>query len=128
MGFDLTKAMGFDKLGLYYSIKVDGLDGECFNYSVYLDGDVTEEKYKEICNAIDNFRNPYDEKDIYMGYYSVSKEDNKVEVYLDLGNVEPNYEDTSINGILLALNGVSGIKSVVINEGIDVFYEGLDDF
>ncbi len=118
---DLAKAMGFDKLGLYYSIKVDGLDGECFNYSIYLDGDVTEEKYREICNAVHDFCNPYEEKDIYMGYLSISKEDDKIEIYLDLGNVEPQYENVSINGILLALNNVSGIKSVVVNEGLDDF-------
>lgn len=121
MDFDLTKAMGFDKLGLYYNIKADGLDGECFNYSVYLNGDVTEEKYKEICKSIHDFQEPYDEKDIYMGYLDISKQADKIEIYLDLGNVEPNYEQVSINGILLALNKVSGIKSVVVNEGLDDF-------
>lgn len=118
MDFDWTKSMGLDKLGLYYSIKVDSIEGECFNYSVYLDGDVTKEKYKEICNAVHDFRKPYGDKDIYMGYLDISKEDDKIEIYLDLGNVAPNYENTSINGILQALNNVSGIKSVIINEGL----------
>lgn len=118
MDFDLTKAMGLDKLGLYYNIKADGIDGECFHYSVYLDCSVTEEKYKEICNAVHDFQEPYQEKDIYMGYYSVSKEDDKIEIYLDLGNVTPKYEQVSIEGILKSLNNVSGIKSVVINEGL----------
>ncbi|MDE7365170.1 MAG: hypothetical protein K2N27_09900 [Ruminococcus sp.] len=118
MDFDWTKSMGLDKLGLYYEIKMDGMDGECFDYSIYLDGDVTEEKYKEICNAVHDFQEPYEKKDIYMGYYSVSKEDDKILIYLDLGNVKPQYEDVSINGILQALNNVSGIKSVIINEGL----------
>ncbi len=113
--------MNFDRLNLYYDVRLDGIEGECFDYSVYLDGDVIEEKYKEICKAVHDFQEPYEEKDIYMGYYSISKEDNKIEIYLDLGNVKPNYENTSINGILQALNNVSGIKSVVINEGLDDF-------
>lgn len=116
---DLAKSMGFDKLGLYYSIKMDGLDGECFDYSVYLDGDVTEEKCEEIGNAVKDFRKPYNEKEIYMGYLDISAYDDKIFIYLDLGNVGPQYENVSINGILLALNNVSGIKSVVVNEGTD---------
>lgn len=128
MGFDLTKAMGFDKLGLYYNVKVDGIEGECFNYNVYFDGYVTEEKCRKIADAIHELRVPYEEKDIYMGYLDVSKETDIVRIYLDLGNVKPDYEDISIKGILQALNKVSGIKSVIVNEGIDVFYEGLDDF
>lgn len=118
MNFDWTKSMGFDRLGLYYDIRMDGMDGECFDYSVYLDGDVTDEKYQEIGKAIHDFREPYEQKDIYMGYYSVSKGADKAAIYLDLGNVDPNYQDTSIKGILLALNNVSGIKNVVINEGL----------
>lgn len=121
MDFDWTKAMGLDKLGLYYNIKADGIEGECFDYSVYLDGDVTEEKYKEICNAVHDFQEPYEEKDIYMGYLDISKEDDKIFIYLDLGNVTPQYEQASIEGILKALNNVSGIKSVIINEGLDDF-------
>lgn len=118
MDLDWIKLMGLDKLGLYYSIKVDGIEGECFDYSVYLDGEVTEEKCHEIGKAVHDFREPYKEKDIYMGYLNISKEDDKIFIYLDLGNVKPQYEQVSINGILQALNNVSGIKSVVINEGL----------
>lgn len=118
MDFDLTKSMGLDKLGLYYSIKADGIEGECFNYSIYLDGDVTEEKCNEIGKAISDYFKPYDEKEIYTGYLNISKKDDKIFIYLDLGNVKPQYEDVSINGILQALNNVSGIKSVIINEGL----------
>ncbi len=116
--FNLTKAMGFDKLGLYYNIGIDGLDGECFDYSVYLDGDVTGEKYQEISSAISEFFSFYDEKEIYMGYLDISRKDDKIFIYLDLGNVNPNDEETAIKGILKALNNVSGIKSVIVNEGL----------
>ncbi len=120
MDFDLTKAMGLDKLGLYYSIKADGIEGECFDYSVYLDGDVTEEKCQEICKAIEDFQKPYEEKDIYMGYLDISKEDDKIFIYLDLGNTkcDMQFQDGIIKGILTALNSVSGIRSVVVNEGL----------
>lgn len=113
--------MNFDRLNLYYDVRLDGLDGECFDYSVYLDSDVTEDKYKEICNAVDDFRKPYSDKEIYMGYLDISAYDDKIFIYLDLGNVKPQYENVSINGILQALNNVSGIKSVVINEGAECY-------
>lgn len=45
----------------------------------------------------------------------------RIFIYLDLGNVELDYEQVSIDGILLALNKVSGIKLVVVNEGLDDF-------
>ena len=121
MDFDWTKSMGFDKLGLYYEIGMDGIEGECFDYSVYLDGDVTEEKRDEITKAIGEYFAPYDEKEIYTGYLDVSADDDKIMIYLDLGNVSPQYEQVSINGILQAINNVSGIKSVVVNEGLGDF-------
>lgn len=113
--------MNFDRLNLYYDTRMDGLDGECFEYNIYLDGDVTEEKYKEICNAVHDFQEPYEEKDIYMGYLDISAYDDRIFIYLDLGNVEPDYEQVSIDGILLALNKVSGIKLVVVNEGCECY-------
>lgn len=121
--FDWVKSMGFDKLGLYYEIKMDGIEGECFDYSIYLDGDVTDEKCEEIIKAISDYFKPYDEKEIYTGYIDVSKEDDKVFIYLDLGNTECDmqFQDGIIKGILTALNSVSGIKSVVVNEGLDDF-------
>lgn len=126
MGFDWIKAMGFDKLGLYYNIRMDGLDGECFEYSVYFENGLTDEKFGEADKAIDEFLKPYNEKEIYMGYIAVSRKDDKINIYLDLGNVKPQYENVSIKGILQALNNVSGIKSVVVNEGCD--YDFPDDF
>lgn len=111
--------MNFEALGLYYKASVAGFDGECFDYSVYFEDDVTDEKVKEISQAIVEFHRPYEEKDIYLGYIDVSKKDDKVVVYLDLGNVGPYNENTAIQGILKALNNVSGIKSVIINEDCD---------
>lgn len=119
MEYELDSMMGFDKLGLYYEAHMAGIDGECFSYSVYFENGITDEKYDETNKAIDAFLKPYNDKEIYMGYIDVSKDDDKVSIYLDLGNVDPDHEQTAINGILKALNSVSDIRSVIVNEGCD---------
>ena len=54
-----------------------------------------------------------------MGYIDVSKNDEKVSIYLDTGNVEPEDIDAAVTGILKALNKVTGIKKVIVNEDCD---------
>jgi hypothetical protein len=51
-----------------------------------------------------------------LGYIDVSKNDDKLNIYLDLGNTDYKYQDTAIKGILKALNNIQGIKSVIVNE------------
>lgn len=114
MDYKCDDMFNFGELNLYFETHVAGLDGECFYYSVYFNDGVSDEKIAEISKAIADWSAPYDEKDIYTGYISVSKEDDKASIYLDLGNVEDC--DTSINGIMTALNNVTGIKSVILNE------------
>ncbi len=111
--------MGLDKLDLYYEAHVAGLDGECFSYSIYFDDVITDKKFEETHKAIDEFLKPYMAKKIYLGYIDVSKKDDKIFIYHDLGNVNPNYENIAINGILKALNNVTEIKSVIINENCE---------
>lgn len=123
MEYDLDEMMGFDKLGLYYEAHMAGIDGENFHYNVYFEEDITDEKVKETNNAIAEFLTPYCDKDIYLGYIDVSKEDDKLYVYLDLGNVKPEYQDTAIKGILKALNNVQGIRSVIVNEDSDFDFD-----
>jgi hypothetical protein len=119
MEYNLDKMMGLDKLELYYKTHMAGIDGENFSYSIYLENNNIYDKFIEISKAITEFIQPYDEKDIYMGYIDITKDDEKVNIYLDLGNVEPQYEDVAIKGILKAINIVQGIESVIINEGCD---------
>jgi hypothetical protein len=119
MEYNLDKMMGLDKLELYYESHMAGIDGENFSYSIYLEDNNIYDKFIEVSKAITEFIKPYDDKDIYMGYIDITKDDEKVSIYLDLGNVEPQYEDVAIKGILKALNDVQGIKSVIINEGCD---------
>jgi hypothetical protein len=119
MEYELDSMMGFDTLGLYYEAHMVGIDGENFSYSVYFEENPTDEKLTEVNNAITEFLSPYNDKDIYIGYIDVSKNNDKLSVYLDLGNSDPEYEDTAIKGILKTLNNVQGIKSVIVNEDCD---------
>lgn len=110
-------ALGLTKLDLIYTAHVDGFDGECFDYSVYFTDDTAdEEKADAVRNAIQSFDFNVTGDD-YIGYISISSDNNKVSIYLDLGNVQPQNENKIIQGILLALNSVQGIKKVIINEG-----------
>ena len=116
--------MKFDSLGLYYKAIMAGLDGECFHYSVYLDVPVTDKLCTEIENAINEQFEPfYESDDTYPGDISVSNEDDMVEIELDLGNAKQDkaFQDECVNNILLALNNVSGIQRVVVNEGCGEF-------
>lgn len=119
MEYELDGMMGFDKMDLYYEVHMAGIVGECFNYSVYFEDGYSDAKLEETEKAINDFITPYEDEDIYMGYINVSQNDDKMDIYLDLGNVEPEKSDTAIKGILKALNKVKGIKSVIINEDCD---------
>ena len=114
---NLDRMIGLDKLELYYEAHMVGIDGECFNYNIYFKDMLNDEKVEEIKDVIEKFKNQYnDNDDSYIGYIDVSKDGNRVNIYLDLGNVSPNYENISIQGILKAINNVEGIKQVLINE------------
>lgn len=108
--------MGIGELGLYYEAHMDGMDGECFTYSVYpADGDV-DAKLAEIEQAVTAYIDSNSTDERYLGYIDVSKMDDKVYIYQDLGNVEPEDLDMAFQGVLQAMNNVPGISSVIINE------------
>lgn len=119
MEYELDNIMGIDKLDLYYEAHCAGLDGECFDYSVYFDSELTDEKFEKTNSAINEFISSFNDKDMYIGYIDVSKKEDKVYIYLDLGNAEPDNGDVAIHGILKALNNVPGIKSVIMNQECD---------
>lgn len=116
MEFELDSMMGFDKLDLYFEAHMAGIDGECFHYSVYFEEGYSDAKLKETETVIEEFAASFDEE-TYPGYMDVSKNDDKVNIYLDLGNTDPGESDNIIKGILTTLNKVSGIKCVIVNEG-----------
>lgn len=114
---ELDRLIEINKLNLYYEAHLVGVDGENFSYNIYFDDDVTDEKLEEIKIAIESFKMEYENKDIYLGYTDISKfSNNIINIYLDLGGVEANYENILIQGILRELNNVKGIKKVLINE------------
>lgn len=104
----------FKSAGPYYEIHAVGLDGECFTYSVYFTDGFSEERLNEVKNAVGGFTDQYQNEDDYPGYISVSEENGKALIYLDLGGVEDC--DRSIYGIIRALNNVKGIERVILNE------------
>ena len=115
-GAGLDEVLGLTQLDLNYTAHAEGIEGECFNYNVYFtDGTANKEKVDTVINAVHDFYFKLTDND-YTGYLDVSSENDKVSIYLDLGNVEPKNENKVIHGILLALNSVQGIKKVIINE------------
>lgn len=118
MEYEFDFMMGLEELDLYYEAHMVGFDGECFTYSVYFDEELTEEKFKEMDEAIQRFVESYDE-DTYLGYIDVKQDDGKGSIYLDIGNVEPSNENVAMKGILKALNTVSGINKVLVNEELE---------
>lgn len=114
MDFEFDEILGISSLELNYEAHVAGFDGECFTFTIYFENAVTDGDLAEINKAVDDFMQPYNEEDIYLGYIDVSRKDDNGFIYLDLGNAEDCNE--AIHGILMALNNVAGIKSVILNE------------
>lgn len=115
-------------LNLNYEAHMAGLECEYIEYSVYLENGVSNKKITEIKNAINNWAVPYERNGIFLGYIGVLKKDDKALICLDYGTID-NFE-VPVCGILTALNDVSEISSVIINEGSDYHYEvpSVDDF
>ena len=113
---ELDEVLGLSGMGLNYEAHVAGFDGDCFDFCVYFGSSVTDDEACAVENVVNEFFAPYEEKDIYLGYVDITSEGGRVRIYLDLGNVNPEYEQTAIIGILKSLNNVDGIDHVIINE------------
>lgn len=103
--------MNFDRLNLYYDISIEGGCGFRYKYNVYFNGDVIEKKYQEIINAVRDFFQPCGKQ----GHIEVSRMADNVEIYLDVCLMELEEGDASVDDVLLVLNGISGIRLVVVN-------------
>ena len=114
--FDFDSIFGIDQLDLNYEAHVAGFDGESFLYSVYFDGGVTDEKAEEIQQVMSDYSSQNGDEENYMGYIDVYKGEDQIMIYLDLGGVSEENSNVAVTGVLKALNSVSGIKSVIINE------------
>lgn len=116
--------IGIEKSELYYEVHLVQLD-EGFSYDVYFDNTITSQKFDKINNLVENFEKNYNyNDDDYAGFISVSKNDNIIHIYLDIGNVLPQNEKISAQGILKILNKIDGIKKVMIND----FENDCDEF
>lgn len=116
--FDFDSIFGIDQLDLNYEAHVAGFDGESFLYSVYFDGGVTDEKAEEIQQVMSGYSSQNGDEENYMGYIDIYNGEDQIMIYLDLGGVSEENSNMAVTGILNALNSVSGIKSVIINEGM----------
>lgn len=114
--FDFDSILGIDQLDLNYEAHVAGFDGESFLYSVHIDGGVTDEKVDEIQQVMADYSSQNGDEENYMGYIDIYKGEDQIMIYLDLGGVSEENSNMAVTGILNALNSVSGIKSVIINE------------
>lgn len=114
--FDFDSILGIDQLDLNYEAHVAGFDGESFLYSVHIDGGVTDEKVDEIQQVMSDYSSQNGDEENYMGYIDIYKGEDQIMIYLDLGGVSEENSNMAVTGILNALNSVSGIKSVIINE------------
>ena len=114
--FDFDSILGVDQLDLNYEAHVAGFDGESFLYSVYFDGGVTDEKTEEIQQVMSDYSSQNGDEENYMGYIDVYKGEDQIMIYLDLGGVSEENSNVAVTGVLKALNSVSDIKSVIINE------------
>ena len=114
--FDFDSIFGIEQLDLNYEAHVAGFDGESFLYSVYFDGGVTDEKAEEIQQVMSDYSSQNGDEENYMGYIDVYKGEDQMMIYLDLGGVSEENSNVAVTGVLKALNSVSGIKSVIINE------------
>lgn len=114
--FDFDSIFGIEQLDLNYEAHVAGFDGESFLYSVYFDGGVTDEKAEEIQQVMADYSSQNGDEENYMGYIDIYKGEDQMMIYLDLGGVSEENSNVAVTGVLKALNSVSGIKSVIINE------------
>lgn len=118
MDFDanLDEMVGIAQLNLNFKVHMAGIDGESFIYNVYYSEEITEKKFAETKKVVDEFASTYEDQDSYLGYINVSKEDDKVVIYFDLGLEDMDSSNRAICGLAESLNKVAGIKSVIINE------------
>ena len=96
---------------------------ENFMFNVYFSEEITEEKFAETEKVVSEFASTYEEQDMDLGYLNVSKEEDKVVVYLDLEIEDMELSNRAICGLVEALDKVSGIKSVIINEDSEGDFE-----
>lgn len=108
---ELREMLGLDDLRLDYMVKIEDFDGECFGFSVRATDENINGLYEKIKDKMSDYQQAADD---YVGYIDVSVQQDKVSIYYDTGNVENGL--SAVHGLLYAINEVTGVQSVVINE------------
>ncbi len=108
---ELRDLLGLDDLRLDYMVTIEDFDGECFTFSVRATDDNVKDLYEKIQEKMAEYQQSAAD---YAGYIDVYKKQDKVSVYYDTGNVVDGL--SAVHGLLYAINEVSGVQSVVINE------------
>ena len=108
---ELREVLGLDELRLDYVVTIEDFNGECFTFSVRATDDTVKDFYEKIQEKMAEYQQSAVD---YAGYIDVYEEQDKVSVYYDTGNVEDGV--SAVHGLLYAINEVSGVQSVVINE------------
>lgn len=108
---ELREILKLDDLKLDYVVKIADFDGECFTFSVRATDGNVKDLYERIKEKMTTYQESADD---YVGYIDVHNEHDKVLVYYDTGNVENGL--IAVHGLLYAINEVTGVQSVVINE------------
>lgn len=109
---DWDNIMNLKELNLYYEAHCEGIDGENFDFSIYLEDDNADAKIPEISDILNKTPDIADN----CSYWDIDKKsDDKISVFIDLGSAE----NDPVPDILKAFNNVSGIKKLIINEGME---------
>lgn len=108
---ELREMLRLDDLRLDYMVKIEDFDGECFVFSVRATDSNVNDLYEKIKEKMTNYQQSAAG---CAGYIDVYEEQDKVSVYYDTGNVEDGL--SAVHGLLYAINEVTGVQSVVINE------------
>lgn len=108
---ELREMLGLDDLKLDYMVKIENFDGENFVFSVRAEDNNVNDLYEKIKEKLVNYQQVAAD---YAGYIDVYEEQDKVSIYYDTGNVVDGL--SAIHGLLYAVNEVTGVQSVVINE------------
>lgn len=107
-----NELFGIPKLGLYYPVHFRGLDGENFTYNVIFSDAIDQSKLDTLASEIVKALGD-DTDSSFSGYYNIKKPaDNRIQIYLDLGNAD---NDNAVTGILKAINAIDGVKEVIMN-------------
>ena len=115
MEYEFDDMIVINQLELEYEAHVVGFDGENFTYGIYFDDEISELHCENVKKAVYSLGDSDDEEsEDYIGYIDISKKEDKIFVFQDLGGSFDCEE--KVHKLLNALNSVEGISKVLINE------------